>query len=108
MGYCSMLFSLQTAILMAREYIKDCEALGIKIDYAFISDLEFTLCPRHTVELVLVSNQFTDDILENFRIQRPVKDKGHHWIGAYGYSLSLFQANDEYLQRVKNQGLRVL
>ena len=103
-----MLFSLQTAILMAREYIKDCGSLGIKIDHAFIAHLNFSLGPYYSVELLLVSHQFSDDIWENFKIQYPVKNKGHHWVGAHGYSPKLFQnSEDEYLQRVRKLGLKI-
>jgi len=99
----------QIAINTARSFVQDCKAIGLNFDKVLLFG-SYARDKAHEdsdIDLLLISKNFTDDLLTNLRsyskinINYPIRE-------THPYFLEEFNENGDFIARVKSEGIEIV
>ena len=98
----------KTAINIARSFIQDCKAIGITFDKVLLfgSYARDTAHENSDIDLLLISQNFSDDLLDNLRSYAKVNIK-YPIVETHPYSLKEFNESDEFIANIKREGIEI-
>jgi predicted nucleotidyltransferase len=98
-----------TAIETAQAFINDCQATGLHFDKVLLFG-SFANGMNHEgsdIDLLIVSNQFTDNIFENLKLYSKINIR-YPIIETHPYSTLYFQKGDDFIQRIIDNSIEVV
>ena len=99
---------LDFAIKLATEYIDMCNQSGIAISNAILFGSQTTGSANNDsdIDLLLVSNKFRNNTLENWKILAPVTARLFD-IEPHPYPTAKFKKGDPFLDEIKRTGIEI-
>jgi predicted nucleotidyltransferase len=99
---------LNIAIKLATEYIEMCNQSGISISNAILfgSQISGSASNESDIDLLLVSNKFRNNTLENWKILSPVTARLFD-IEPHPYPTAKFKKGDPFLDEIKRTGIEI-
>jgi predicted nucleotidyltransferase len=97
------------AIKIAKDFVKDCKLSGLKFDKVLLfgSFAKGTVHEGSDIDLLLVSNQFTDNVFENLKLYVKVNIR-YPIIETHPFSETLFQKEDEFIQSIIKNCIEII
>ena len=98
----------ETAITMAKDYVSLCNEKDIKFShvYVFGSSVNGNAGVDSDVDLLLVSEQFTENTLTNWKMLAPFSAKMYE-IDPHPYPVAAFIKRDPFVNEVLKTGIRI-
>lgn len=98
----------QTAIETAHAFVRDCETAGLVFDQVvlFGSYAQGTAHEASDIDLLLVSQQFTDDLFANLRLYSKI-NINYPLIETHPLPLNKLEEAGEFVERIGKQGIRI-
>jgi predicted nucleotidyltransferase len=97
------------AIKTARDFINECQATGLHFDKVFLfgSFADGSTHEGSDIDLLMVSNQFTENIFENLRLYSKVNVR-YPIIETHPYPNVYFQKGDDFIQHVLENSIEII
>lgn len=98
----------ETAVKIAKAFVKDCKDGGLKFRKVLLfgSSISDRMHQWSDIDLILVSDQFNENIFENLRLFSRVNIK-YPVIEAHPYSTNYFLEGDSFLDEVKKECVEI-
>lgn len=99
----------ESAINTARLFIKDCQSNGLTFHkvYLFGSAAKNTAHEWSDIDLLLISDQFSDNVFENLKLYSKINIK-YPVIETYPYPTKHFYEGDDFIKEISNEGIEIL
>jgi predicted nucleotidyltransferase len=103
------MLSQSAAIKMAKSFIRDCEAAGISIQKALLfgSFAAQTQRADSDIDILLVSNLFTDNLFENLKLYTKINIR-YPRIETHPYPSAYAEKGDDFINIAKESGINLL
>lgn len=95
-------------IKLAKQYIEMCQDSGIRISKAFLfgSTVNRTSDQDSDVDVLLVSTDFINNTLENWRLLAPITAKLYD-VEPHPYPEKKFKKGDPFIDEIKRTGIEI-
>ncbi len=98
----------ETALKMARDYVQMCKAQNINFNHVFVfgSAIRNMASENSDVDVLLVSDQFSENTLNNWKMLAPISAKLFD-IDPHPYPTSSFIKGDPFVTEVLRTGVEI-
>lgn len=99
----------ESAISMARLFIDDCQSRGLTFHKVFLfgSAAKDRTHEGSDIDLLLISDQFTENVFENLKLYAQVNAK-YPVIETHPYPTKYYYEGDDFLEEIRREGVEVL
>lgn len=103
------MFTRESAINTALEFVADCQTAGLSFDKVLLfgSAAKNTMHEWSDVDLLLVSNQFSDNIFENLKLYSKINIKYPN-IETHPYPTTYYEVGDDFINEVSREAVELL
>ncbi|MFA6922737.1 MAG: nucleotidyltransferase domain-containing protein [Bacteroidales bacterium] len=98
----------KTAINTAKSFVKDCNSIGLNFYKVFLfgSVAKNKINEWSDIDLLIVSDQFGDNVFENLKLYSKINIK-YPIIETHPYSTSYFKHGDDFLKKISKESLEI-
>jgi len=98
----------ESAINTAKSFVNDCENAGLKFYKVLLfgSAVRGFLHPGSDIDLLLVSDQFSDNIFENLKLYPKINIR-YPIIETHPYPTKYFTKGDDFINEIINESLEI-
>lgn len=98
----------ETAINTAKSFIKDCKVQGLTFHKVFIfgSVAKGNMHEWSDIDLLLVSDQFSENIFENLKLYSKINVK-YPLIETHPYPTDYYKNGDSFIEQVAKEGIEL-
>lgn len=98
-----------TAIKTAKSFINDCLTIGLSFHKVLLfgSFAKGTAHEWSDIDLLLISDQFNDNVFENLKLYSKINIK-YPAIETHPYSTEYFSNGDPFIDEIRKEGIDIL
>jgi predicted nucleotidyltransferase len=99
----------ESAINTARLFINECQLNGLTFHKVFLfgSAAKNTTHEWSDIDLLLISDQFTDNVFDNLQLYSKINIK-YPVIETHPYPTKYFYEGDDFIQEISNESIEIL
>lgn len=99
----------ESAINTARLFINECQSNGLTFHKVFLfgSAAKNTTHEWSDIDLLLISDQFSDNVFENLKLYAKINIK-YPVIETHPYPTKYFYEGDEFIKEISNESIEIL
>ncbi|HSV89239.1 MAG TPA: nucleotidyltransferase domain-containing protein [Bacteroidales bacterium] len=99
----------ESAINTARLFIKDCQSIGLTFHKVFLfgSAAKNMTHEWSDIDLLLISDQFSDNVFENLKLYSKINIK-YPVIETHPYPIKYYYEGDDFIKEICKEGIEIL
>jgi len=103
------MFNKQFAIEEADKFFNECAKYNLNFSYAYLfgSTLTDSCTDESDIDILLVSDNFTNDKIENLKLLARANKK-FYYIDAHPFSNDYFKKGDPFINEIKTKGYKLI